>query len=167
MSDQAIAIDLLYVIDKLLPGKRITDMYRTQHKHIALTTLPLKHCDSVSSLQFALYQYSANYVAATQGKPLAEQHPFRGSADEIAQAKSIMTPFIRGAYWWVEHHIAQQQEHFTTSEKARWTTDFKLLVQAIIGISNCTNSQWLLKYQGPIQALTYDAHFEPFLNHYG
>ncbi len=166
MSNKLISIDLFFVIERLLPGKRTVELFRSNNKHLPVTTLPLIHYDSASSLQLALFKYCINYAAFSQGKPLADDYAIDGNDDQIQPATQIVAGFIRGSYWWVEHYLEVYRDDWSEDQKDRWLRDFKLLVQAIIGIGNCTKAEWLIRNHGAIKALTYSSHSAPFLQHY-
>ncbi|MDD1793714.1 hypothetical protein L4D06_13545 [Enterovibrio makurazakiensis] len=166
MSNKLISIDLFFVIERLLPGKRTVELFRSNTKHLPITTLSLNHCDSASALQLALYKYCINYAAFSQGTPLADEYFIDGKDEQIAPATTIVASFIRGAYWWVEHYHETYRDDWSEDQKDRWLRDFKLLVQAIIGIGNCTKAEWLLKNHSAVKALTYNSHITPFLQHY-
>jgi hypothetical protein len=166
LSNQLISLDLFYAIEHLMPGKRTVALFRKSVKHLPVTTLPLTHYDSAAGLQLALFRHCRNYVAFTQGHPISPDFDFSGSAEQILAAESIMKAFIRGAYWWVEYHMAHYRDDWSHEQTQRWLKDLRLLVQVVIGIGNCTNAEWILTHRGPIQALTYDTHLEPFLASY-
>lgn len=166
MSKQLISIDLLFAIERLLPGKRTLELFRNNEKYLPLTTLALTHFDSASALQFALYKHCVNYAAFARGQPLADEYAIDGKDEQIQVATIIISAFVRGAYWWVEHYHEIYNENWSDHQKARWLRDFKLLVQIIIGIGNCTKAQWLIQNHGVIKAITYNSHIIPFLQHY-
>ncbi|MBV7300461.1 hypothetical protein [Enterovibrio paralichthyis] len=166
MSNRLISIDLFFVIERLLPGKRSVELFRNNKKHLPVTTLSLDHCDSASALQLALYKYCKNYAAFSQGQPLADEYAIDGKDEQIEPATNVVAAFIRGAYWWVEHYYEIYREDWSEDQKTRWERDFKLLVQAIIGVGNCTKAEWLINNHSAIKALTYNSHITPFLQHY-
>lgn len=166
LSKRLISIDLFFAIERLLPGKRTVELFRNNAKHLPVTTLSLTHSDSASALQFALYKYCINYAAFAQGKPLADEFAIDGTDEQIQPATIIIAGFIRGAYWWVEHYHEIYNEGWSDAQKTSWLRDFKLLVQIIIGIGNCTKAQWLIQNYGVIKAITYSSHIIPFLQHY-
>jgi hypothetical protein len=166
LNNQLISLDLFYAIEHLMPGKRTAALFRRSIKHLPVTTLSLPHYDSAAGLQLALFRHCRNYVAFTQGKPISPDFDFSGTAEQILAAESVMKAFIRGAYWWVEYHMGLYREDWSQEQSQRWLRDLRLLVQVIIGIGNCTNAAFLITHRGPIQALTYDTHLEPFLNNY-
>lgn len=166
MSRQLIKIDLLFAIERLLPGKRSIELFRKNTKHLPVTTLPLVHCDSGSALQFALYKYCRNYAAFAQGQPLCDDYAIDGKDDQIQAATMIIAAFIRGAYWWVEHYHEIYKESWSQDQKAHWLRDFKLLVQIIIGLGHCNKADWLINNHSVIKALTYNSYLFPFLQDY-
>ncbi|MFD2178401.1 hypothetical protein [Veronia pacifica] len=166
MKSEKISLDLFFVIENLLPGKRSVDLFRSNAKYLPIPTLALQHCDSGSALQLELFKHCKNYVAVTQGKNLADEFALDGSEEQIQAGTHILSKFVRGAYWWVDHYLSSYQEHWSERQKSLWLRDFKLLVQTVIGVGNCSNASWLLKNHGPLKALTFNTHLTPFLQQY-
>ncbi|PCS24108.1 hypothetical protein [Candidatus Enterovibrio escicola] len=166
MSNKLIILDLFFVIEKLLPGKRTVALFRKNTKHLPVTTLTLSHCDSASALLLALFKYCMNYVAFSHGTPLSDDYSIDGKNNQLQLATQILAGFIRGSYWWVEHYLEIYREDWSKVQKEQWLKDLKLLVQAIIGIGNCRKAEWLIKNRSAIKVLTYSSHITPFLQHY-
>ncbi|SKA58497.1 hypothetical protein [Enterovibrio nigricans] len=166
MSNQLISIDIFYVLERLLPGKRTVELFRKNTKHLPVTTLTLEHCDSASALQLALYKHCKNYASFSQGQPLSDDYAIDGKDDEIQPATNIIAAFIRGSYWWVEHYLEIYREDWSEDQKAQWLKDLKLLVRVIIGIGNARKAEWIIRNHGAIKALTFNTHITPFLQHY-
>lgn len=166
MSNQFISIDLFFAMERLLPGKKSVALFRNNVKHLPITTLALSHCDSVQALQFSLCKYCINYTAFSREKTLADKYAIDGKDKQIQPATIIMTTFIRGAYWWIEHYHEIYKESWSEAQKDNWLRDLKLLVQIIIGIGNCTKADWLIDNHSIINALTYNYNITPFLQHY-
>ncbi|WP_096619694.1 hypothetical protein [Candidatus Enterovibrio altilux] len=167
MNNELISLDLFFVIEKLLPGKRTVELFRENAKHLPIATLPLLHCDSASSLQLVLFKYCSNYAAFSQGTPLSDDYAIDGSDDQIQPATLIVAGFIQGSYWWIEHYFEIYRDDWSENQKNQWFFDLKLLVQAVIGIGNCTKAEWFIQNYGAIKALTYSSYSAPFLQHYG
>ncbi|MGL5291069.1 MAG: hypothetical protein ACRC9T_03975 [Vibrionaceae bacterium] len=159
-------IDLLFIIENLLPGKRNVALLRRNQNLVPVRTLTLSVYDSVSALQLALYKHCPNYAAFACGKPLADDYAIDGKDEHIFAATEIVAHFIRGAYWWVEHYLNTYKEEWSEAQKNRWQRDFKLLVQTIIGIGNCQKASWLIDNHHVIKSLTFHSHAIPFLQHY-
>ncbi|WP_235869577.1 hypothetical protein [Veronia nyctiphanis] len=154
------------MIENLLPGKRCVDLFRSNSKYLPIPTLALQHCDSGAALQLELFKRCKNFVAVSQGKVLCDEFALDGNDEQIQAGTMILARFIKGAYFWVDYYLAAYQEHWSNEQKSRWLRDFKLLVQTVIGVGNCSNAEWLLKNHAPIKTLTYNSHIAPFLQHY-
>ncbi len=166
LNKKLLSIDLLFAIERLLPGKRCISLFRSNRKFVPLTTLTLMHCDSASALQFELYKHCINYAAFSQGRILADDYAIDGHDEQIQPATMIIAAFVRGAYWWVEHYHEIYKESWSNSQKEKWLRDFRLLVQIIIGIEHCRKADWLIQNHSVIKALTFNSNIFPFLQNY-